>query len=573
MSWFNNLKVKQKLSILILTFSLAVILVGMIGYFNLKRSSEYTDMMYQNNLTEVSLAYENRIYIRRIRSDLFELMITTDVKENQRLIDQIADARKKYNENLTKFEALPLSQEQKNKFKELQSIVVQYKDANNEVLELAKVNKNAEAFSVYKQKVESLANATTKSLQDLSEISKKDAEKMNQESKDSFAKASMLFIIITIVAVVIGAGLGILIVKQIVKRLAESVQFLGGIASGDFSNNVADHNMNDKSEFGVLSKAVDQMNRNIRTLIKQLLNTSEQLAAASQELTASAEQSAQASAQVAESITEVAKGAEKQLEIAITTNHIVEEMAKGIHQVTTNTVEVAKSTEKTSVAAVGGEKAVQETISQMRVIEQKTNTTAGVIGELEDKAQQISQIVSLISNIAGQTNLLALNAAIEAARAGEAGKGFAVVADEVRKLAEQSANATKDITNLISDVQLKTQTAVTFMNESKREVEMGSELVELAGRNFNEILDMIKGVADEINEISAATEELTSGTEDVIKAASGSSTQTKKTAEETETISAATEEQSASMEEIASASTHLSQMAAELQESIRKFKV
>lgn len=573
MSWFNNLKVKQKLSILILIFSLAVILVGMIGYFNLKRSSEYTDMMYQNNLTEVSLAYENRIYIRRIRSDLFELMITTDAKENQRLIDEIADTRKTYNENLTKFEALPLSQEQKNKFKELQSVVVQYKDANNEVLELAKVNKNAEAFSVYKQKVESLANATTKSLQDLSEISKKDAEKMNQESKDSFAKASMLFIIITIVAVVLGAGLGFLIIKQIVNRLAESVQFLGGIASGDFSNNVADHSMKDKSEFGVLSKAVDQMNRNVRTLIKQLLNTSEQLAAASQELTASAEQSAQASAQVAESITEVAKGAEKQLEIAITTNHIVEEMAKGIHQVTTNTVEVAKSTEKTSVAAVAGEKAVQETIGQMRVIEKKTNNTAGVIGELEDKAQQISQIVSLISNIAGQTNLLALNAAIEAARAGEAGKGFAVVADEVRKLAEQSANATKDITNLISDVQLKTQTAVTFMNESKREVEMGSELVDLAGRSFNEILNMIKGVADEINEISAATEELTSGTEDVIKAASGSSKQTKKTAEETETISAATEEQSASMEEIASASTHLSQMAAELQESIQKFKV
>ena len=116
----------------------------------------------------------------------------------------------------------------------------------------------------------------------------------------------------------------------------------------------------------------------------------------------------------------------------------------------------------------------------MGVIEQKTNNTADVIGELESKSKQIGQIVSLISNIAEQTNLLALNAAIEAARAGQAGRGFAVVADEVRKLAEQSAHATKDITSLIAEVQFKTQSAVTFMNESKREVKIGSELVDLA---------------------------------------------------------------------------------------------
>ncbi|WP_019553442.1 methyl-accepting chemotaxis protein [Propionispira raffinosivorans] len=573
MDWFNNLKVKQKLSVLIIVFSCAVVLVGAIGYINLKQSSEYTDKMYENNLTEMQLSYESRIYIRRIRTDILDLMITADANENKKLSAQIADSRKLLGETLVKYDALPLSQEQKSNVKELQTNIAKYRDGNNMVVDLALQNKNTEAYTLYKTTVEPLADITSKTLQTITDAAKKNADQMNQSSKDNFAKASMMFILITIFAVIIGAGLGILIVKQIVKRLGESVSFLGGIASGDFSQNVADSNMQDKSEFGVLSKAVDLMNRNIRTLIKQLLNTSEQLAAASQELTASAEQSAQASAQVAESITEVAKGAEKQLEIAITTNRIVEEMAKGIHQVTENTIEVAKSTEKTSVAAVAGGKAVQKTVGQMGVIEQKTNNTADVIGELEGKSKQIGQIVSLISNIAEQTNLLALNAAIEAARAGQAGRGFAVVADEVRKLAEQSAHATKDITSLIAEVQFKTQSAVTFMNESKREVKIGSELVDLAGQNFNEILEMIKGISDEVNEISAATEQLTSGTEDVVTAAGGISTQTKKTAEETETISAATEEQSASMEEIASASTHLSTMASELQEAIQKFKV
>jgi len=573
MEWFNNLKVKQKLSVLIIVFSCAVILVGAIGYINLKQSSEYTDKMYENNLTEMQLSYESRIYIRRIRTDILDLMITRDANENKKLSGQIADSRKLLGETLAKYDSLPLSQEQKNNVKELQNNIAKYRDGNIMVVDLALQNKNTEAYTLYKTTVEPLADITSTTLQKVTDVAKKNAEQMNQSSKDNFAKASMMFILITLFAVILGAGLGILIVKQIVKRLGESVSFLGGIAGGDFSQNVAESNMQDKSEFGVLSKAVDLMNRNIRALIKQLLNTSEQLAAASQELTASAEQSAQAASQVAESITEVAKGAEKQLEIAITTNHIVEEMAKGIHQVTENTIEVAKSTEKTSVAAVAGGKAVQKTVGQMGVIEQKTNNTADVIGELEGKSKQIGQIVSLISNIAEQTNLLALNAAIEAARAGQAGRGFAVVADEVRKLAEQSAHATKDITSLIAEVQFKTQSAVTFMNESKREVKIGSELVDLAGQNFNEILEMIKGISDEVNEISAATEQLTSGTEDVVTAAGGISVQTKKTAEETETISAATEEQSASMEEIASASTHLSTMAAELQEAIQKFKV
>jgi methyl-accepting chemotaxis protein len=383
----------------------------------------------------------------------------------------------------------------------------------------------------------------------------------------------MTAIAITVLALLLGVTVGILIIKQITKRLSDSVKFLGDIASGDFSQDVAEHSMKDQSEFGALSQSVDRMNRNIRALIKQLLNTSEQVAAASEELTASAEQSAQASNQVAESIGEVAKGAEKQLEMAIATNHIVEEMAKGIHQVTENTSEVARSTDKTSNAAIEGGKAIEKTVLQMGTIEKRTGDTADVIGELEDKSKQIDTIVGLISNIAAQTNLLALNAAIEAARAGDAGRGFSVVAEEVRKLAEQSAHATKDITELIVDVQAKTKTAVDFMNESKREVKMGSELVDLAGKNFNEILTMIQVVADEINEISAATEELTSGTEDVVTATGNISSETKKAAEATETISAATEQQSASMEEIASASTHLAKLAADLQNEIQKFKI
>jgi methyl-accepting chemotaxis protein len=573
MNWFSNLKVRQKLYFLIAVFSVAIIGIGAFGYVNLEKSSQSMNTLYMVNVKESEMAYDCRLYQRRIQADLFALMVTTDDNENTRLSNEIAQLRKSFDDTITQYEQMPLNQQQKAEIENVKTVVEQYRAANAEVVALAVQNKNEEAYKLFQSKAAPLADQLFNKLIAISNEANTSSEKMNQTAKDDVTSSSVTSIAVTVVALLIGLVVGFLIIKQITMRLSDSVKFLGDIASGDFSQDMAEHSMKDKSEFGALSQAVDRMNRNIRALIKQLLNTSEQLAAASEELTASAEQSAQASNQVAISITEVAQGAEKQLEMAITTNHIVEEMSKGIHQVTGNAVEVAKSTDKTSTAAIEGGKAIEKTILQMGTIGKRTDDTADVINELEGKSKQIDTIVGLISNIADQTNLLALNAAIEAARAGSAGRGFSVVAEEVRKLAEQSAHATKDITELIVDVQAKTKTAVDFMNESKREVKMGAELVDLAGANFNEILTMIKGISEEINEISAATEELTAGTEDVVTASGSISDETKKTSEITQTVSAATEEQSASMQEIASASVHLSKMAMDLQNEIQKFKV
>jgi methyl-accepting chemotaxis protein len=573
MNWFSNLKVRRKLYFLITVFSIAIIVIGILGYVNLKRSSQSMDTLYTVDVKSMSLAYENRLAMRRIQADIFALMVVTENSENTRLNNEITTLRKTFDDNMDQYKQLPLNEKQKADLEELSAKIVEYRATTKDVITLTMQNKNQEAYELFQGKSQKLSDQVFERLIAISENSNKVADQMNETAKDDLTTASTTATIITIFAVLIGVSIGLLIVKQIVTRLGDAVKFLGDVAVGDFSKDVAEHSMQDKSEFGELSQSVDKMNRNIRSLIKQMLNTSEQLAAASEQLTASAEQSAQASNQVAESITDVAKGAEKQLGMSLTAKQVVEEMAKGINQVTQNTVAVATSAEKTSATATEGGKAIEKTIEQMGTIEHRTDDAANVISELEEKSKQIDNIVGLISSIADQTNLLALNAAIEAARAGDAGRGFSVVAEEVRKLAEQSANATKDITVLIQEVQEKTKSAVSFMDESKKEVRTGAKLIDFAGANFNEILTMIKGIADQINEISAATEELTSGTEDVVTVAGNITTETQKAAEATETVSAATEEQSASMQEIASASTHLSKMATDLQNEIRKFKV
>ena len=466
-----------------------------------------------------------------------------------------------------------MSDKQRKNLQKLTEVIVRYKDGNNEAVELAKVNKNAEAYQVYKTKVEGAANETLAVLGDMGVTAENESKIMKEQSDANLQRMQQIFIAFTLIIIALGVLLGVMIIREIMNRLQTSVDFLDHVAEGDFSQEIGAAALADRTEFGNLTKAMQQMNQNVRTLIRQMVNTSEQVAAASQELAASAEQSSKAATQVADSIEKVSGGAKRQVEIAIATNHVVEEMAKGIYQVTQNTVNVAESADKVSMAADTGNETMQKTLGQMKMIEQSTADTASAVDDLEERSKRISQMVRLISEIAEQTNLLSLNAAIEAARAGDAGRGFSVVAEEVRKLAEKSAEATKLITADIGEIQNKTQTAVTFMKESKRDVEHGSELVNIAQRNFDEILKMVRGISGEISDISAAAEELTAGTEDVVKSAKSVQTESRQTADETETIAAATEEQSASVEEIASASTHLAKLAEELQRAIQKFKV
>lgn len=573
MSWLNNLKVAQKLALLISVLIIALVCVSGTGYYFLKKTNNNVEAMYNESLTAVQLITENRVHARRIEANLFSLMLTTNDAENQALLAEISKRAKAFDENLTKVESMQLPDSERAQLKEIRDTLAKYRAVRTDVLALAAANKNAEAYSLYKEKAEVHSLKFTELLTQFGETQVRKAAQMRDNSANDFSQATITFIALALAAAFIGLFLGVLIIKRITGRLDDIVHFITTISTGDFSHDVSAASLADQSEFGDVSRAVETMNTNIRNLMKQVSNTSEQLAASSEELTASADQSAQASNQVAASITDVAQGADTQLRLANNANGVVEKMSASIQQVAKNTQIVSASAEKTATTANAGEQTIEKAVSQMSTIEEKTTSTARVIGELEEKSQQIGQIVEVISAISGQTNLLALNAAIEAARAGEAGRGFAVVAEEVRKLAEQSQEAAKQITDLISEVQAKTNHAVTFMNDGKREVDSGAAVVGAAGQSFREILQMIREITAQIQGISKAIEEISKGTQHVVDAVQKIDQESKNAAAQTQTISAATEEQSASVEEIASASRHLAQMAEGLQEEIRRFKV
>ena len=378
--------------------------------------------------------------------------------------------------------------------------------------------------------------------------------------------------LVTIVVVLIIVGI---IIAWFARRIAHPIQVLEGaankIAGGDLSLTQLGIRSND--EIGRLAKSFEQMAHNVRSLIKQISTNAEHLAASSEQFTASADQSSQAAQQVALSIQEVAEGAAEQMHAAHNAAAIVTEMSAGIEEIAANASSVATQTESAVGKAVKGGASVEKAVGQMDQIEQTVNASAKVVAKLGERSKEIGQIVGTISGIAGQTNLLALNAAIEAARAGEQGRGFAVVADEVRKLAEQSNEAAKKIADLINEIQVDTDNAVQSMNQGTQEVKTGAEVVNSAGESFREIADLVTEVSVQVKQISAAIHEMASGSQKIVESVNKIDQLSKKSTEEAQGVSAATEEQLASMEEIATSSRTLAGLAQELQTAVTKFRI
>ena len=375
---------------------------------------------------------------------------------------------------------------------------------------------------------------------------------------------------IALCALGIGMFFTFLLAKGITTPIRHLVEGVGKVAAGDLTQKVA---VTSSDEIGVLAGHFNVMVEQLKALVTRVSGIAGNLSAASEELTASADQTAQAANQVAITISEVANGAEKQLKAVDDTAVVVDEMSAGIQQIAVNINTAADTSKRSTDSAQAGSAAVEKAINQMRQLEDTVTNSAQVVTNLGERSKEIGQIVDTISGIAGQTNLLALNAAIEAARAGEQGKGFAVVADEVRKLAEQSNDAAKQIAGLISVIQQDTDSAVVAMNEGTKEVRVGTAVVSEAGQSFKEIFRSITEVTTQISGISKVTEQMVSGSQQIVTAVRDIDVICKDAAGQTQTVSAATEEQSATMEEIASSSQELAKMAEELTETISTFKI
>lgn len=571
--WINNLKVGKKLTLLILCSIIGVFAVGGTGCYYLLESSKNIDSMYNERMLSSQWLGDAGIEELYISADLYRIIATENANEKTILSKDIDTHVEKFDKCLSLYKNLNLDSFENNKIREIEDCLIKYREGRKTVLSLALENKNSEAYVMYKKNVDSYANTVLNDLTKLGEHNKQIAKEINNSDKVNFRHALIIFFGITSIAVILIILLGILITKNVTKRLNDFVEFISTLAQGDFSLSIKCDRLKDKSEFGILARAIDKMTKNIKDLIKQLGNASEQLVLSSEELTASSEQSADASNLVAGAVTTLANGTNDQLSFTNDTTKAVESMYKEMNTVYENAKSVSILTEDAEISVNAGEEAVDKAINQMEIIEEKTTETSAIISELKEKSAKIGQIIDTIEGISEQTNLLALNAAIESARAGEAGRGFSVVAEEIRKLAEQSKEATREIAKIINDVQNKTNSAVLVMNENSTEVNIGAQIVNIAGKSFREILQMIRKISEQVHEISYSINDINDETKVSVTSVNNIQNISTKIAGETQTISEAVEEQLTSAEQIASSSKILSRMSEDLRSIINKFKI
>jgi methyl-accepting chemotaxis protein len=375
----------------------------------------------------------------------------------------------------------------------------------------------------------------------------------------------------TFIMLILATGASILFAQ----RLTKPIQVLSSAIEKIAGGNLKEEQIAVKSqdELGKMAAAFYNMNSNLRAIVGKITHLAENVSSSSTELTTSAEQSTQAIGEVSDAISLVASGAERQMETVKGAVAVVEQVSSNMEETVKTANQVAEASGKMAEAAKSGGESVVNAQNQMGSIENTMANCALAVGKLGERSQQIGQFVNTIAAIAGQTNLLALNAAIEAARAGEQGRGFAVVADEVRKLAEQSQTATEQIAELIHVIQTEIGEAVLAMKQGTKEVAVGQTVVNSANESFNEIMNLVNQVSGQIQGISVAAQQMADSSKTVVASVYEISDISKKATDQTHTVYAATEEQAASMQQITAFSQGLADMAKELQQTVNHFKL
>jgi len=504
MKTWNDLKVRTKLFVLVLASCLALVAVGSMGLGGM-RSSNHALEESNRSIQHVALLGGMKSDFLAMRLDLVYMMALKDQTKLKEKWDDFAGKTAAVRDAMKKFEASGLDRQElatiaafRDGFEnyvvngtKLGEMLLAAHAANDEKAVASAVTFGAEQVGpLYAKPAETVARLVADNI--------RDGQEMFTASTAAYKRSFMAMVGIIAATLIVTLMLGLVIANSVVNPLRKIFETLQSMAAGNLS---VRSTITSRDEMGMLSKELNIMAEQLHETITRVAHNGLEVASAANQMHSTAEQMATGAEQAAAQTQTIATASE---EMAATTNDI----AGNCHQAASNAGKVNEAAETSA-------QIVNETITVMAQITARVRETATMVETLGSRSEEIGEIVGTIEDIADQTNLLALNAAIEAARAGEQGRGFAVVADEVRALAERTTKATKQIAATIRNIQSETRNAVVSMEEGVREVEKGTQDASKSGESLQNILEQIGALTMQVSQIATAAEEQTATTSEI----------------------------------------------------------
>jgi methyl-accepting chemotaxis protein len=539
---FKDITIKMRLGsgfgfviVMVLIISMASVLG--IRSMEIKSSEIMNDRWPKTVLTNDIIGNVN-IIARALRNTL----LVTDKAEVQKEIGRIHESNRVIDEKMGILDKTVISEKGRDILKSLKDSKAAYMAEQQAVLKMIEGGKRNEAVQALIKRVRASQTAYFASLNELIKYQGSLMEQSFTSAKNNSHLVISIVLGFSAFAIIASVVFSIWIIRGITKPLNKAVLITNMVADGNLT---VDHDIDSTNEIGQLLTSLKNMVDKIKKLISDVKTMSDSVASASYQLSASSEQ-------MSKGVTEQA-GRSSQIATAST------EMSQTIIDVAKNSSNIAASSDETVRTADEGKNIVKKSVEEVNAIADTVRKSAELMKSLGERSKQVGEIVNVIKDIADQTNLLALNAAIEAARAGEQGRGFAVVADEVRKLAERTANSTDEIGVMIGGIQTEMSRAVASMEEGTKRVGVGVDFSNQAGNALNKIVGSITNLQSMVQQIASATEQMSTTSEQI----SG----------DIEAIANVSKETSISSGQVAEASSYLARHAANLQSAISVFKV